>query len=94
MYYAKIDINNLVLDVIVADAEFVATLPDTWVQAETAKNSASIGATWRPDLDGFLAPKPFPSWTLNETDCKWEPPTPQPEGFYRWDEDTLAWITI
>jgi hypothetical protein len=60
------------------------------------KNYAGIGYTWRPDLDGFVAPQPFASWQLNETTCQWEPPTPYPTDgeTYRWDEDTTTWVAV
>ena len=58
------------------------------------KNYAGIGYTYDSDRDAFYAPQPFPSWTLNEDSCIWEPPTPMPEDdkFYGWDEDSLSWI--
>ena len=39
------------------------------------KNYASIGFTYNQTLDAFIPPKPFDSWTLNETTCLWEAPT-------------------
>ena len=66
------------------------------------KNSAGIGHTYDSARDAFIAPKPYPSWTLNETTCRYESPTPKPvslkneEGFdvefYNWDESTQAWV--
>ena len=67
------------------------------------KNFANIGHTYDSARDAFLPPQPYPSWTLNETTCRYEAPTPKPvspknaEGldaeFYNWDESTQAWIT-
>ena len=31
------------------------------------KNYAAIGGTYDADLDAFINPQPFPSWTLNKT---------------------------
>ena len=58
------------------------------------KNYAGIGYTYDSDRDAFYSPQPYPSWTLNEDSCIWEPPTPMPKDdkFYGWDEDTLDWI--
>jgi hypothetical protein len=41
----------------------------------------------------FIAPKPYPSWSLNETIGAWEAPIPQPEdGYaYEWDEANQTW---
>ena len=60
------------------------------------KNYAGIGDTYNATLDGFIGIKPFDSWLLNETTCRWEAPTPRPdnENSYNWDEETLSWIEI
>ena len=58
------------------------------------KNYAGIGMTYDAGRDAFISPKPFPSWVLNETTCRWESPTPMPteEGkFYTWNEETVSW---
>jgi len=55
----------------------------------------SPGYTYDPNLDAFIMPKPFPSWTLNNTTADWEPPTPDPSdatSLYAWNEDTLTWV--
>jgi hypothetical protein len=58
------------------------------------KNYAGIGYTYDETRDAFIPPKPFPSWSLDEETCLWEPPTPYPDGdnFYKWDEQTTSWI--
>jgi hypothetical protein len=38
------------------------------------KNYANIGYTYDPNRDAFYAPRPSPSWTLNELTCLWEAP--------------------
>jgi len=106
-HFAKV-VNNIVTQVIVADQEWVDALDGEWVQTSyntqggvhllgdtpLRKNYAGIGYTYDSDRDAFYAPQPFPSWTLNEDSCIWEPPTPMPKDdkFYGWDEDTLSWI--
>ena len=55
------------------------------------KNFASVGFCYDPVHDAFYPPKPFPSWKLNENTFLWEPPTPQPQYGYAWDEQALAW---
>lgn len=52
------------------------------------KNFAGIGFTYDEDKDAFIPPKPFNSWTLNETTCMWEPPVAYPTDgqSYRWNE--------
>jgi hypothetical protein len=58
------------------------------------KQFAGIGYRYDATADAFVAPQPFPSWSLNSNN-DWQPPTPMPvDGKqYRWDESTQAWIT-
>ena len=66
------------------------------------KNYAGIGFTYDRIRDAFIPPKPFASWTLNETTCCWDPPVPIPEDdntgeppkIYAWDEITLSWVDV
>ena len=60
------------------------------------KNHAGIGMTYDEDRDAFIAPKPFNSWTLNETTCQWEAPVAYPEDGerYIWNETTTSWDNI
>ena len=56
------------------------------------KHFASKGMIYDPVRDAFYAEQPYPSWTLNEETCIWEPPTPKPEGQHYWKEDTTEWV--
>jgi len=58
------------------------------------KNFAGVGYKYDEDRDAFIPPKPYSSWTLNETTCQWEAPTAYPTDgkSYDWDETTTAWI--
>ena len=60
------------------------------------KNYAGVGYTYDRVRDAFIAPKPYPSWILNESTCCWDAPTPYPtdDKLYRWDEATLAWVGL
>lgn len=60
------------------------------------KNYAGIGYTYDPQRDAFIPPKPFPSWTLNEQTCLWEPPVPYPTdgNLYQWDEISINWLEV
>ena len=62
-------------------------------------NYAGIGFTFDPDKGtdgGFIPPKPFESWVLDEDTCLWVAPVPQPEdgGAYSWNEETISWDLI
>lgn len=58
------------------------------------KNYAGTGSIYDPVRDAFYREQPYASWTLNESTCYWEPPTPRPEeGDWYWKEDTTEWVT-
>ena len=60
------------------------------------KQYAGIGFTYNEEADVFIAPQPFPSWTLNETTTDWDAPVAKPvdDKFYAWDEESLSWVEI
>ena len=60
------------------------------------KNYAGIGFTYDRERDAFIPPKPFASWTLNETSCLWEAPVAYPTDgkHYVWDEATTSWVEV
>ena len=104
-HFAEIDDSNIVIRVLVTDNNasnegydwLIENLGGTWIQtsynATIRKNFAGIGYSYDSERDAFIAPKPYPSWQLNEETCNWEPPTARPEnGFtHFWNEATLAW---
>jgi hypothetical protein len=58
------------------------------------KQYAGIGYTYDPVADVFIAPQPYPSWSL-DADYNWQAPTPTPtEGRWSWDEATLSWVEV
>ena len=86
--YAEIDDNNVVVNTIVADSQFIAT--------QTNKNYVLLtrgGIGWNFDGVNFIAPRPFASWSLDEN-FDWQAPTAKPNGRYYWDELTLSWIEL
>jgi hypothetical protein len=60
------------------------------------KNYAGIGYTYDESRDAFIPPKPFDSWTLNETSCLWEAPVAYPTDgeAYEWNEEQQQWDLI
>jgi hypothetical protein len=108
-HYAFIDENNIVTEVIVGkdETELINGLvPEVWYgnfRGQTCvrtsynnnirKQYAGVGYFYDAEDDVFIKPKPYPSWTLNETH-DWEPPTPMPttDGNWFWNEETLEWI--
>ncbi|MGI9556244.1 MAG: hypothetical protein ACR2M9_05225 [Cyanophyceae cyanobacterium] len=57
------------------------------------KNYAGVGYIYDPVRDAFYTEQPYASWTLDESTCYWQPPTPRPEeGVWYWKEDTTEWV--
>jgi hypothetical protein len=89
---------------------FVDSSPGEWIQTSynthggvhldggtpLRKNYAGVGFTYNKILDAFISPQPFPSWTLNEETCLWNPPTAYPDDglLYEWNEENLAWDLV
>jgi hypothetical protein len=73
-------------------------LGGTWKQTSyngnIRKNYAGIGFTYDSQRDAFIAPKPYPSWTLAEETCQWVSPVAMPidDNVYSWDESTISWV--
>jgi hypothetical protein len=73
---------------------------DTWKQTykdrSQRKNYAGPGYIYEAERNAFYLPKPYPSWVLNETTCKWEAPVAYPDDGtvdkrYHWNEETTSW---
>tara|TARA_Y100000296_G_C4991696_1_gene165720 strand:+ start:85 stop:483 length:399 start_codon:yes stop_codon:yes gene_type:complete len=60
------------------------------------KNFAAKGYTYDEAKDAFIAPKPYPSFILNEDTCQWEAPVARPDNvkLYEWNEETTSWDEI
>ena len=57
------------------------------------KNFAAVGGNYDFEKDAFYEKQPYPSWTLNESTCRWEAPATYPDDgkIYDWDETSKAW---
>lgn len=84
----------------VVGAEFCRRLfGGTWKQTSyngrIRKNYAGIDYTYDSDLDAFIPPRPFSSWTLND-DAQWQAPVPYPTDgkAYSWDDGQQQWVII
>lgn len=107
-HYAFLDENNVVTEVIggIDENELIDGLsPEIWYgnfRGQTCKRTsynhnirkqyAGIGYTYDAVNDVFVAPQPYPSWSL-DNNFDWQAPTPKPEGKgWYWNEATLSWI--
>ena len=89
---------------------FVDETPGQWLQTSyntrggvhllggtpLRKNYAGIDYTYDRVRDAFIPPQPFPSWTLDEDTCLWNPPVEKPTegGPYDWNEQTQTWENL
>lgn len=101
-HFAKINDLGIVEQVIVAEQDFINTLPDasSWFQTSyntrqgvhvlggvpLRKNYAGIGYKYDSQRDAFIPPKNYLSWVFNEDTCDWDAPTPMPI-----DGSTYSW---
>jgi hypothetical protein len=68
------------------------TIKRTSYNGNIRKRYAGIGYTYDEVNDVFIAPQPYPSWSLDDN-FDWQPLTPMPiEGIWIWDEATLSWV--
>lgn len=71
-----------------------------WVQTSYngnfRKRYAGIGYTYDTALDAFIAPQPYPSWTLDPVTTNWVAPVPYPTDGkrYSWNESTQSWDLV
>jgi hypothetical protein len=108
-HYAFLDENNIVTEIIVGidETELIEGLDtETWYgnfrgqtckrtsyNGNIRKNYAGVGFTYDEVRDAFIAPKPYESWSLDETTCKWVSPVAQPDDdqLYLWNETNQSW---
>jgi len=108
-YYAFLDANNVVTEVIPGKDQGSENVDwEQWYgefRGQVCKRSrtdgfrkhyANIGYTYDSARDVFIPPQPFPSWVLNEETCLWEAPVAMlGDGRrYVWDEEMVSWVLI
>ncbi len=92
-HFAQV-VDGVVVNVIVAEQDFIDMLPDSgsWIQTSyntkhgvhlsggtpLRKNYAGIGFAYDPIRDAFIPLQPYPSWILSEETCDWNPPVEYP----------------
>ncbi len=119
-YYAFVDENNVVTEVIVGKDEgedgmdweqhyssfrgqpckrtSYNTVAGVHAQGKEPfrKNFAGIGYTYNAELDSFIPPQPYSSWTLNQETAQWDAPKPVPDEnqIYIWNETLGVWVAV
>jgi hypothetical protein len=108
-HFAEVDNNDIVKQVLVIPddqenrgQDFLANdlnLGGTWIQTSynnnIKKQYAGIGYKYDRDLDIFIAPQPFPSWSLDHN-SDWQAPVQYPTDGknYIWVENDLEWQEV
>jgi hypothetical protein len=110
-HYAFLDENNVVTEVIVGkdETELIdGLLPEEWygnyrgqVCKRTSYNNkirkqyAGVGFIYDETADVFIAPQPYPSWSLDEN-YDWQAPIAYPADgkLYSWDESNQVWVEV
>ena len=108
-HYAFLDENNIVTEVIVGKNEGEDGIDwEVWYgdfrgqvckrtsyNGNIRKNYAGIGYTYNADIDAFVAPKPYASWTL-DANAQWQPPVAMPTDgkMYSWNEANQTWVEV
>ena len=107
-HYAYLDDNNIVVAVTVGkdETELIDgldtetyysrgtpyTVKRTSYNGNIRKQYAGIGHTYDAVNDVFIAPQPYPSWSLDEN-FDWQAPTPMPtESDWYWSEENGEWL--
>jgi hypothetical protein len=74
---------------------FGGTWKQTSYNGNIRKNYAGIGYSYNVDIDAFVAPKPYASWTL-DANAQWQAPTAMPTDgkMYSWDEVAQTWVEV
>jgi hypothetical protein len=99
-HFAKIDKDNIVTQVIVAEQDFINSgkVGDSFLWVQTSYNNnfrkqfAGTGYTYDKTNDVFIMSQPYPSWIL-DVSFDWQPPTAMPDDGkrYEWNEATTSW---
>ena len=99
-HFAKIEKDNIVTEVIVAEQSFInsGSVGDSFLWVQTSYNNnfrkqfAGVKYTYDTVNDVFVKPKPYPSWTLDAS-FDWQAPIAMPDDGkkYGWNEEKQAW---
>jgi hypothetical protein len=106
-HYAFLDENNVVTEVIVGkdegnfnwEAQYGSfrgqACKRTSYNNNIRKQYAGIGFSYNDSADVFVAPQPFPSWSL-DANYDWQAPIDYPADgkHYSWDEANQVWVEL
>jgi hypothetical protein len=107
-HWAELNDENVVIRILVGDNNdpngdegyqwLIDNLGGTWLKcsynATIRHKYPLLGDIYSPEHDAFIDPKPFDSWTFDDTTLQWVAPIPKPNdgNRYGWKEDEQIWI--
>lgn len=91
--YAKINSDNIVENVIIAEATFISTQSGTWIEVTSSTGNTNTGEVYSKEHGKFIPTKPFDSWVFDEDTFDWVSPVgPKPSsGHWSWNESSQEW---
>jgi hypothetical protein len=94
--YAKISEENIVENVIIADASYISTLGERWILLDESTGMANSGLEYSQSKNKFKQEQPFPSWNFDEDSYSWISPDglKPSDGEWVWDEANTEWIEV
>jgi len=100
-YYFFLNSNNVIEQVVCDDHsedltnQYSQLRDQRCIKRSDTEDLPGLGYTYKDDLETFVKPQPFPSWTLNAETKEWEAPKDKPADtdaeYYSWDESNLSW---
>jgi len=79
--------NNIVINVSIGNDDWQK---ENWIDCKNAR--VGIGYSYDLVNDVFIAPQPYPSWSLDQN-FNWQAPISKPiQGFWYWDEEIGNWV--
>ena len=94
--YAKINEENIVENVIIADASYISTQYGVWIEVTESTRNTNSGDLYSKEKNKFISQKPFESWVLEEDSLEWVSPVgPKPStGYWSWNENDQEWVEV
>jgi hypothetical protein len=92
--YCCLIVDRVVTQIIVSDYEWATTnLEGSWYDLGSEIGKVGVGYSYNEVADVFVAPQPFPSWSLDEN-YDWQAPIDCPADGkdYSWDEANQVWV--
>lgn len=89
--YAKINSDNIVENIIICEDSEIYLFSGNYIKESIDTKEANIGDFWDKDNNKFISPKPFESWSLDES-FEWKAPIEKLVPNSYWSEENLSWI--